>query len=306
MTRENLIINLHKPPGITSHKAAKRVQKILGAFRTGHTGTLDPFAEGVLLVCLNNATRIAEYLSGLDKEYIVYFRFGITTDTYDITGSVIREVRDPGVSEDDLRKTITSFIGEIDQEPPMYSAIKVEGTPLYKLARKGISIERKRRKVFIQSIDLIEYSPPNVTIRSRCSKGTYIRTLVHDIGESLGVGATVTALKRTSVGGFRIEDSTRFEDLKDGRFRPYTMDEAIQHLGEIILDGIQCSYALRGRGFYIKETQISWFKDTASDQTILMEDTVSTIRLKDPSWKLIGIGRLHKDGFVRIEKIFSS
>ena len=214
--KDNGVINLYKPPGITSHQATKKVQRILGASKAGHAGTVDSFAEGILLICLNDATRIAEYLLELEKEYVARIQLGKVTDTYDITGKIIKEENPDKVTAEDILRVLKRFTGETMQIPPMYSAIKVKGVPLHKLARKGLVIQRQERRVTISMIELLKYEPPEFVIKVRCSKGTYIRSLAYDIGKELRVGAVVKELKRTAIGDFNEEGSATFEALGEG------------------------------------------------------------------------------------------
>ncbi|MGB9710208.1 MAG: tRNA pseudouridine(55) synthase TruB [Thermodesulfovibrio sp.] len=210
----NAVVVLNKSKGFTSQDAVTKVKKILKAKKAGHAGALDPMATGVLLVCLNEATKIAPLLMELEKEYIFKARFGISTDTHDAEGKVIKEVDNFELNRTELEKIIRKYKGEIMQTPPMYSAVKVEGQPLHKLARKGIEIERKPKKVFIHSFNIEEFALPFVTFRVVCSKGTYVRALCHDIGEQLGMGAHIVELERTRVGQFKIENSTDIDGLK--------------------------------------------------------------------------------------------
>ncbi len=281
------VINLYKPPGITSHKAVKEVQKILKAKKAGHTGTLDPFAEGVLLVCIIQATRISEYLTDFDKEYLVTAQLGIQTDTYDITGKVLKET-DPGkITENELKAVLEKFRGEIEQTPPIFSAIKKNGIPLYKYARKGITVELKPRLVNIYEIELVKFNSPYAIIRVSCSKGTYIRSLINDIGRELLVGATVKELKRTAIGNFRIEDSDTLESIKKGEYRLYSFNESLSHLPAIILNDSQLRLAVNGTGFSYEEKQSGHL-----------------YRLLDSKGNFVGIGYLTDSNFLKIEKIF--
>lgn len=283
----NGVINLYKPPDITSHRAVKKVQAILGARKAGHAGTLDPFAEGVLLVCLNSATRIVQYLMELKKEYIVEFQLGMETDTFDITGRVIRETDPSGISESQLRDVLSGFQGEILQTPPAYSAVKKGGVPLYKLARKGIEVKAEPRRVFIEEIGLLNFNPPCAIIKVRCSKGTYVRSLVKDIGRELGVGATVRSLKRTAIGDFKADAAVGFEELKRGDFKLYSMDEVLSFIPSLILDRQQSRLAFHGTGFFVKEFTKK-----------------GRYRLKKWDGGFIGIGNLDDRGYLKIEKIF--
>ncbi|MEE8330119.1 MAG: tRNA pseudouridine(55) synthase TruB [Thermodesulfovibrionia bacterium] len=208
-----LIINLNKPEGITSQKITLKAKKILNAKKAGHTGTLDPSATGILLICLNRATRLASYFSSLDKEYRAVIKLGEATDTQDAEGNVIEKSDRIEVDRAALKNTLKSFMGKILQKPPMFSALKFKGKPLYKYAKKGIDIPRKLRKVQIHNIELLDISPPFVSIKVVCSKGTYIRTLSDDIGRKLGTVAHLFKLERTAVGPFNIKDAVRIEEL---------------------------------------------------------------------------------------------
>ena len=208
----NGIVNVYKPKGITSHDVVYRVRKITGIKKVGHTGTLDPDADGVLPVCIGKGTKLSDMLTFSDKSYRAVFRLGVSTDTQDMTGKVLSET-DVDLTESKIIDAINSFVGEYDQLPPMYSAVKVGGKKLYELARKGIEAERKPRKVTIYKIDIISVDKNDITIDVDCSKGTYIRTLCSDIGDKLGVGAAVVSLTRTKSGIFEIKDSVTLETL---------------------------------------------------------------------------------------------
>ena len=192
----NGFIIVNKERGFTSFDVCAKLRGILKTKKIGHTGTLDPDATGVLLVCVGNATKAVDILPDEDKQYRAVIRFGITTDTEDISGNVL-STSDRKINEDDIRAAITSFVGNIKQIPPMYSAIKVNGKKLYELAREGKEVERKARDITIHNIIIEDISYPNATILVDCSKGTYIRTLCKDIGEKLGVGACMESLVRT-------------------------------------------------------------------------------------------------------------
>lgn len=210
----NGVIIFNKPKGFTSQYAVTKVKKILKVKKAGHAGTLDPIATGVLLICLNEATKIAPILMELEKEYLFKSRFGISTNTYDTEGKITKVVENFELDRTKIEETVKKYTGEIIQTPPMYSAVKVGGKPLYKLARKGIEVERKPKKVIIHSIQIEDFSPPFVTFRVVCGKGMYVRSLCNDIGEELGMGAHIVELERTRVGNFKVEDSISFENLK--------------------------------------------------------------------------------------------
>ena len=210
----NGIVNIYKEKGYTSHDVVAVLRKVVGQKKIGHTGTLDPDATGVLPVCLGRATKVCELLTDHDKTYEALLLLGKTTDTQDISGEVLEE-KDPGdLAEEEVRSCIESFIGEYDQIPPMYSALKVNGKKLYELAREGKTVERKSRKVQIHGIRILEMNLPHVRMEVDCSKGTYIRTLCHDIGEKLQVGGCMEELERTKVGRFLKEDAVTLDEVR--------------------------------------------------------------------------------------------
>ena len=207
------IINVYKEPGFTSHDVVAKLRGIAGQRKIGHTGTLDPAAEGVLPVCLGKATRVCDLLTDRSKEYIAVMRLGIMTDTEDMTGVILSE--NPVVcTEEEIRDAVQNFVGDIDQVPPMYSALKVNGKKLYDLARQGIEVERKARRITIHEIEILKIELPLVEFRVSCSKGTYIRTLCKDIGERLGCGAAMEHLTRSRVGEFQVEEALTLAQLQ--------------------------------------------------------------------------------------------
>jgi len=209
----NGIINVYKERGYTSHDVVARLRGILKQKKIGHTGTLDPEAEGVLPVCLGSGTKLCGMLTEKEKEYVAEFLFGVTTDTQDMTGRILSR-REVDVTEQEAREAISGFLGEIMQTPPMYSACKVNGHRLYELAREGREVERPARKVTIHQLEILSMELPRVRMRVCCSKGTYIRTLCHDIGEKLGCGAAMDSLLRTRVGRFSLADARRLEEME--------------------------------------------------------------------------------------------
>lgn len=208
----NGIIIVDKPQGKTSHDIVYFIRRLTGIKKVGHTGTLDPMATGVLPICIGAATKIADMLTLSDKEYVAELILGKTTDTQDAEGQVLSEKK-VNCTEDEIRAAVMSFIGEIEQVPPMYSAIKQNGKKLYELARQGIEVERKPRKVTINSIDILKIDGKSVTIDVSCSKGTYIRTLCEDIGNKLGTGAYMNTLRRIKTGMFDLSQSHTLEEL---------------------------------------------------------------------------------------------
>ena len=209
----NGIINVYKEKGFTSHDVVAKLRGIVKQKKIGHTGTLDPDATGVLPVCLGNATKLCDMLTDKSKEYITTMRLGFCTDTQDISGEVLK-TNEVSVNEDEVKKVVLSFVGKYDQIPPMYSALKVNGKKLYELAREGIEIERKARHIEIFSIEILDISLPDITMKVHCSKGTYIRTLCHDIGLKLGCFGTMVTLERTKVATFLLENAYRLSEIE--------------------------------------------------------------------------------------------
>ncbi|WP_353684154.1 tRNA pseudouridine(55) synthase TruB [Thermodesulfovibrio sp. 3907-1M] len=278
----NAVVVLNKSKGFTSQDAVTKVKRILKAKKAGHAGALDPMATGVLLVCLNEATKISALLMELEKEYVFKARFGISTDTYDAEGRVIREVDNFELKTTELEKILKKYTGEIIQTPPMYSAVKVEGKPLHKLARKGIEVERKPKKVFIHSFNIEEFSPPFVRFRVVCSKGTYVRALCHDVGEELGMGAHIVELERTRVGQFKIEDSIDIDGLRalcekgldDSVSSILNIDRALYFISSVTVD----------------DTLVRRFINGNSVKILSGIVPAGWVKVKDKTGKIVGIG----------------
>ena len=208
------ILNIYKEKGYTSHDVVAKLRGITGQRKIGHTGTLDPEAEGVLPVCLGRATKVCDLLTDRDKTYEAVLLLGIRTDTQDVTGTVTDRGDIQGITREMVEQAAKKYVGEYDQIPPMYSALKVNGKKLYELAREGKTIERKARRVRIYELEILEEALPRVRLRVRCSKGTYIRTLCDDIGADLGCYGCMEALLRTSVGPFALEEACRLDDVE--------------------------------------------------------------------------------------------
>ena len=206
------IINVYKEKGFTSFDVVAKLRGILKTKKIGHTGTLDPDAEGVLPVCIGRATKVCDILTDKDKVYEAVMLLGVETDTQDTSGQILKELP-VEIAEDKVKEAVLSFVGEYAQVPPMYSALKVNGKKLYELAREGKTIERKARNVEIFSIDILEVELPRVRMSVHCSKGTYIRTLCHDIGQKLGCGGCMEKLLRTKVGIFELEDTLKLAEI---------------------------------------------------------------------------------------------
>lgn len=215
MSKDGILI-VDKPPGLTSHDVVVRVKRVLSAKKVGHTGTLDPFATGVLVMGINQGTKLIPFLDKTDKAYRGVIALGVATDTFDSTGEIVERCEEGDlerVSEEDILKVIEGFIGTIKQRPPIYSAVKVDGVRLYKLARSGVEVEVDDREVKIFSVEFIEYERPRITLDVTCSPGTYIRSLAVDIGKALGFPAHLESLNRTRSGPFSIEDATTLGDF---------------------------------------------------------------------------------------------
>ncbi|NME36493.1 MULTISPECIES: tRNA pseudouridine(55) synthase TruB [Fusobacterium] len=208
------IININKPSGITSFDVIRKLRKILKIKKIGHTGTLDPLASGVLVVCVGKATKLVQDIEKLEKEYIAEFQLGYSTDTYDSEGKIIDSVKNFSVSSEKLEECLKKFLGNIKQIPPMYSAIKINGEKLYDLARKGETIEREARDITIYDLSLLKFNGKKAKIYCKVSKGTYIRSLIYDIGIDLKTFATMTSLERISVGSENIENSFTLEKIE--------------------------------------------------------------------------------------------
>ena len=211
-----MILNVYKPAGMTSHDVVDAVRKIMGERRVGHGGTLDPFACGVLVVGVGREStrRLEKILKGTEKEYVAFLELGKTSTTGDTEGEIKVESCKLKVEEKEIRETLKQFVGEIDQIPPAYSAIKIKGRPAYKLAREGKEFELPKRKITIYELEMFDYKPPFLRLRVVCSSGAYIRSLGADIGKALGTGAYVKELARTRVGEHKIEESVSLEELE--------------------------------------------------------------------------------------------
>jgi tRNA pseudouridine55 synthase len=251
------ILPVYKPAGMTSHDVVSKVRRLISERRIGHTGTLDPQVTGVLPLCIGRATRLVEYIQDLPKQYEAELTVGISTDTEDRTGAITAAVDFVSLTEHQIRSVMQSFVGEVDQTPPMYSAVKVAGKRLYELAREGIEVERKSRKVQIYNIELLELklnqNNPAIRFRVECSKGTYIRTLCVDIGRELNYPAHMSDLVRTGTGFITLDQCLTFDEIAmrvdDGTFSQALIpaDQGIKHLPVVTLDEIETNHAVNGR-----------------------------------------------------------
>ncbi|KAB0665803.1 tRNA pseudouridine(55) synthase TruB [Oryzomonas japonica] len=270
----NGFVVIDKPVGLTSHDVVNRVRRILGTRRVGHTGTLDPFATGVLPVAVNEGTKAIPFLDEGQKVYEALLRLGVKTDTLDMTGRVLHEADGTQVSRDRLEAVVADFTGEISQMPPMFSAIKQDGQPLYKLARKGQEVERQARQVQIYSLEIVSVDLPLVALRVVCSRGTYVRSLADDMGAALGCGAALQELRRTASGPFTIAASMTLDELQEaaqeGRTEavcrtPYAV---LGHLMDIPLTDAGVVKVRHGRAPELDETGIAAWPACAAPLTV--------------------------------------
>jgi len=250
------ILNIDKPGGITSHDVVKRIRNLSGVRRVGHAGTLDPLATGVLLTCVGRATRLSEYLIGQQKSYEATIRLGQVTDTYDADGDIVAE-RPVHVSQPDINQALPQFLGRIQQRAPIYSAIKRGGQPLYKLAREGKYVEPPLREITIYDLQLLTWENPFVQLMVTCSAGTYIRSLAHDLGQALGCGGHITALRRTAVGNFPVNLAVALTDLYEDDWTRYLhpSDVAVQHLPRLDLSQEEGERFQVGQRLQLREDQ---------------------------------------------------
>ena len=255
------IVVLDKANGLSSNAALQEVKRLYEANKAGHAGSLDPLATGVLPVCLGEATKVSQFLLDSDKRYRTRIKLGIRTDTGDSEGAIIERNEGISVSRNAIERALTKFKGEVEQVPPMHSAIKMNGVPLYKLARKGITVEREPRLVTLYQICLVEFVNSELELEISCSKGTYIRTIADDLGQELGCGAHVIELRRTQAGVFTEKDSISAEELaleKENRGLDkidqflIPMDRAIQDLPEVNLPSITASHVKNGQAVLVR------------------------------------------------------
>lgn len=298
---ENGILNINKPEGWTSQDVVAKLRGRLHIRRVGHTGTLDPMATGVLPVCFGKATRIIEYYDDDFKTYEAEMKLGMVTDTLDITGTVL-ETKPVDVSEEDVIQTIDSFRGWITQIPPKYSALKVNGKPLYKYAREGVEVEIKSRKIYVEDIQPVEVNlgENRILFRVTCSKGTYIRTICDDIGKKLGCGGTMTSLQRTQSGCFRVEDARTLPEILEMTDEELErcvipMDETLVHLGRIELKSME-SVPFYYNGREIDTGYVNVLASPAVPEAMQKESRLrDKYRVYDPEGKFLGISSLREN-----------
>ena len=288
----NGIINVYKEKGYTSHDVVAKLRGICKMKKIGHTGTLDPEAVGVLPVCFGSGTKLCDMLTDWDKEYVAVLRLGVTTDTQDMTGQVLSRCEDEelkGLREEQVREEIMNFVGDYDQIPPMYSALKVDGKKLYELARAGREVERRPRRVRIEEIEIQSVELPLVTFRVVCSKGTYIRTLCHDIGINLGCGGVMQSLTRSRVGIFSIEDALTLAELEKLRDEDKITDVIISP-DEVLAEKKAVTVNMQGQKMAQNGNRLSAAQLV---ETVRFADD-EQVRVYDGDGKFYGIYAYHK------------
>ncbi len=292
------IVIIDKPTGHSSNHILQRVKRLFDAKKAGHTGSLDPLATGLLPVCLGDATKLSSYLLDADKQYQVTCQLGVITDSGDSDGDVIDELPIPEFDENTLINIIQQFTGEIDQVPPMFSALKYQGQPLYKLARQGIDVERKARRITIYAIDLLDYQRDKFTLSVRCSKGTYIRTLIEDISHALGTGGHVIMLRRTAVAGYDLSQAVTIE----------TLQKVLDEEGLSALDGMleQAEDALPDWPMILLDAEAT--KSIGYGQSVTVDEPYKSanVRIYNADNEFIGLGEMSVEGVVAPKRLFAN
>ncbi len=288
------ILNINKPLGRTSFSIVAMVRRLTGERRVGHAGTLDPAATGVLPVCLGRGTRVAEYLTDATKTYRAQIELGVATDTYDASGRIIQKGDASGISQEQVEAALGSFRGLIEQTPPMYSAVKYRGKPLYKLARAGITVERKSRPATIHHLEMKEWQPPILTVEVVCSKGTYIRTLAHDLGQALCCGANLKSLVRLRCGVFDIRDAVSVSQFEDAfrcgywQYFVYPIDSVLSHWRAMIVSDEKERAVRNGRPLVLED-------DNSGSNTPTGFSSGDRCRVYNPSGCLLGVLRFNPE-----------
>ena len=291
------IVLLDKAQGLSSNAALQEVKRLFEARKAGHTGSLDPLATGVLPLCLGEATKVSQFLLDSDKAYQARIKLGVRTDSGDSEGSEIDSGDASNISSAQIEKALENFRGEIEQVPPMYSAIKVDGVPLYKMARKGVEVERKARRVTIYNLGLLGLEGDELDIEVRCSKGTYIRTIADDLGQIIGCGAHITALRRIAAGVFEEQRCVSIEVLQEIKAADglagidkfvVPMDEAVGNLPEVRLPSITADFVKHGQAVLVRHLPAE-----------------GLVRLYEEE-EFIGIGCIDDDGKVAPRRLLAS
>lgn len=297
------VLNIYKEKGYTSHDVVARLRRIVGQKKIGHTGTLDPEAEGVLPVCLGKATKLCDLLTDKDKTYEAVLLLGISTDTQDTTGKILEEKNTADLREEAVREVVLSFEGEYDQIPPMFSALKVGGKKLYELARDGKEVERKPRHVQIYRIRILQIDLPRVRMEVTCSKGTYIRTLCHDIGEKLGCGGCMESLLRTRVERFGVAESLRISEVEqlmdEGTLQEHMIkvDEIFPDYQKVYLTPEASAAVRNGNSFRLGD--VIWISELSGFQN------AERVRVYDEERNFIAVYEFEKENqLFKIVKMF--
>lgn len=280
------ILLIDKPVGQTSHQAVELVRRILGTRRAGHTGTLDPDATGLLVVCIGKALRLVEFMEPLSKEYITTVRLGRETDTLDASGKTLSEAPVPAFTREELLRVLEPFRGEISQRPPAISAIRVGGKRSYALARHGIDVPLPERRIRIHALDLLDWTTPKMTLKISCSKGTYIRSLARDLGKALGCGGCVDELRRTAVGNFTVDQAIRIghDRREELQARLMDLESGLDHLPIVDVDGAAAMEFGQGKA------------------VALSSSVIGTVRIHCQT-AFLGIGEATAEGSVRPKKV---
>ena len=295
------VLVLDKPAGLSSRQALNQVNAIVHAKKAGHTGSLDPLATGVLPLVLGNATKFSQYILDADKEYAATVRLGIATDSGDADGEVIAERPIGNITEAQVTQALEMYRGEILQTPPMYSALKHEGKPLYKLARQGVVVDREPRKQVIYQNQLVEFDPPELKLHVHCSKGTYVRTMVHDFGEDLGCGAHVVALRRTRAGPFDCSDLVTMTQIENAQVNQAVdqylkpVESTIGHWPPLEINKVAAFYVRQGQAIAVEHSlEAGWvglFEQSSHD---------------NQPRQFIGVGEVLDDGRVAPRRLILS
>jgi len=292
------LLLLDKPKGVSSNEALQQVKRIYNAQKAGHTGSLDPLASGLLPICFGESTKFSNYILTADKTYSAVCQLGATTTTGDEEGEIVSRFDVPPLNEESVTRVLESFLGESEQVPPMYSALKQNGQPLYKLARQGIEVEREARQIWIDSISLNSISENQIDFNVSCSKGTYIRTLAEDIGTKLGCGAYVTELRRIDLGVFTIEQSVSLEKLNQLRDEKafVALDDYLLPVEEALIDWPKITLT-NDSAFYVKQGQaVQVSKAPVEGNVTLFAETGD----------FIGIGSIQDDGKVKPDRLLKT
>jgi len=290
----NGILLLDKPLGMTSNAALQVVKRLFQAGKAGHTGNLDPLATGLLPLCLGEATKISGFLLDSDKRYIGTVKLGVTTRTADGEGDVLETRPVPELDESQVKAVLDRFLGTIQQVPPMHSAVKVNGTPLYKLARQGLEIERKARTVKIYSLTLLRLEGDELDIELRCSKGTYVRTLAEEIGEALGCGAHLSALRRTGSGPFDLSQAISLDELEQTAKQGYeALDSRLLPIEQALTDWPVISLT-KNTAYYVQQGQ---------PVQVPRAPTSGLVRLQHEDGHFLGVGHILDDGRVAPKRL---